>query len=134
MQHLDGMAALCYARMRKAEGDSDSDIKRTGRQRQLIEALLGKIRNLSIPELQDVADELLPLITTTMTPSDIANLLMKALPLVKDLQINSHTIPMETTYWGGYKDIYGDGFEHSVLEFDAGQNKKLIRAITEAEG
>ena len=134
MQHLDGMAALCYARMRKAEGDSDSDIKRTGRQRQLIEALLGKIRNLSIPELQDVADELLPLITTTMTPSDIANLLMKALPLVKDLQINSHTIPMETTSWGGYKDIYGDGFEHSVLEFDAGQNKKLIRAITEAEG
>ena len=41
---------------------------------------------------------------------------------------------VETTYWGGYKDIYGDGFEHSVLEFDAGQNKKLIRAITEAEG
>ena len=133
MQHLDGMAALCYARMRKAEGDGDSDIKRTGRQRQLIEALLNKIRNLSIPELQSVADELLPLITTTMTPSDIANLLLKALPLVKDLQISSYTIPIETTYWGEMVDIYGDGFQHSVLQFDAGQNKKLIRAITEAE-
>ena len=133
MQHLDGMAALCYARMRKAEGDGDSDIKRTGRQRQLIEALLNKIRNLSIPELQSVADELLPLITTTMTPSDIASLLLKALPLVKDLQISSYTIPIETTYWGEMVDIYGDGFQHSVLQFDAGQNKKLIRAITEAE-
>ena len=59
--------------------------------------------------------------------------MLKALPLVKDLQINSYTIPIETTYWGKMVDIYGDGFQHSVLEFDSGQNKKLIRAITEAE-
>ena len=139
MQHLDGMAALCYARMRKAEGDSDSDIKRTARQRQLIEALLGKIRNLSLSELQGVADTLLPLITTTMQPGDIANLLLKVAPLLSNLEIESHTIPIENeslegSRWGDLIDIYEDGIMDSVILFDMGKNKQFIRAITEAEG
>ena len=33
VQRLQGMEALSYARMRKAAGDSESDIKRTERQR-----------------------------------------------------------------------------------------------------
>ena len=139
MQHLDGMAALCYARMRKAEGDSDSDIKRTARQRLLIEALLGKIRNLSLSELQGVADTLLPLITTTMQPGDIANLLLKVAPLLSNLEIESHTIPIENealegSRWGDLIDIYEDGIMDSVILFDMGKNKQFIRAITEAEG
>ena len=139
MQHLDGMAALCYARMRKAEGDSDSDIKRTARQRQLIEALLGKIRNLNLSELQGVADTLLPLITTTMQPGDIANLLLKVAPLLSNLEIESHTVPIENeslegSRWGDLIDIYEDGIMDSVILFDMGKNKQFIRAITEAEG
>lgn len=133
LQYLDGMAALSYARMRKAEGDGDSDIKRSDRQRKLIEALLNKVRGLSLADLQSVADTLLPLITTTMTPADVADVLLRVLPLVKDLKIEKGSIPIETTYWGEMYDIYGDGFEHSVLMFDEGQNKRLIRAFTEAE-
>ena len=139
MQHLDGMAALCYARMRKAEGDSDSDIKRTARQRQLIEVLLNKVRNLNLSELQGVADTLLPLITTTMKPGDIANLLLKVAPLISKLEIESHTIPIENeslegSRWGDLIDIYEDGIMDSVILFDMGKNKQFIRAITEAEG
>lgn len=133
LQYLDGMAALSYARMRKADGDGDSDIKRSARQRKMIEALLDKVRGLSLSELQGVADTLLPLITTTMTPKDVADILLKVLPMVKNITIESGSIPVETTYWGDYVDIYGDGFPHSVLKFDEGQNKRLIRAITEAE-
>ena len=139
VQHLDGMAALCYARMRKAEGDSDSDIKRTARQRQLIEVLLNKVRNLNLSELQGVADTLLPLITTTMQPGDIANLLFKVAPLISNLEIESHTIPIENealegSRWGDLIDIYEDGIMDSVILFDMGKNKQFIRAITEAEG
>lgn len=132
-QYLDGMAALSYARMRKAEGDGESDIVRTERQRKLIEALFNKIRYLSISELQGVADTLLPLITTTMRPGDIADILLRVLPMVKDLKIEKGTIPVEGTYWGEMKDIYGDGGSHSILKFDSAQQKKLIRAFTEAE-
>ena len=133
VQHLDGMAALSYARMRKAEGDSESDIKRSARQRILIETLLNKVRYLSLSELQGVADELLPLITTTMKSTDIAKLLVKIAPIISNLKIESGTIPVEGTYWGEMVDIYSDGMQHSVLKFESAQQKKLIRAITEAE-
>lgn len=133
LQYLDGMAALSYARMRKAEGDGDSDIIRITRQQKLIETLFEKIRNLGLKDLQGVADTLLPLITTTMTPKDVADLLLKMLPHVSNLKFEKGSIPIETTYWGDMKDIYGDGFQHSVLLFDAGQNKRLIRAFTEGE-
>lgn len=128
LQYLDGMAALSYARMRKAEGDADSDIKRTARQQKLIETLFDKVRNLSLKELQGVADTLLPLITTTMTPKDVADLMLKMLPHVRELKFEKGSIPIETTYRGELLDGYG-----SVLLFYPDQNKRLIRAFTEGE-
>lgn len=134
LQYLDGMAALSYARMRKAEGDNDSDIKRSARQRLVIETLLNKVRGLSLSELQGVADTLLPLITTTMTPNDILNLLTKVLPVIGDIRIVGETIPYGKTGWGEMIDIYEDGIMDSVIRFEAPEQKRLIRAITEAEG
>ena len=139
VQRLYGMEALCYARMRKAEGDSDSDIKRTARQRKLIEALLNKVRDMSLSELQGWVDILLPMITTTMQPNDVAALLMKVIPVLPNLKVSSHTIPIENetlegSRWGDTVDIYGDGMSHSVIRFDKNKNVKFIRAITEAEG
>ena len=133
LQYLDGMAALSYARMRKAEGDNDSDIKRSARQRIVIEALVNKVRGMSLKDLQSVADTLLPLITTTMTPSDILNLMTRFLPVFSDLNIVGETIPYGKTGWGDMIDIYEDGIMDSIIRFEAPQQKKLIRAITEAE-
>lgn len=138
-QRLYGMEALCYARMRKAEGDSDSDIKRTSRQRKVITALIDKVRDMSLSELQGWVDILLPMITTTMQPNDVAGLLMKVIPVLPNLKVSSHTIPIENeslegSRWGDTVDIYGDGFQHSVIRFDKNKNVKFIRAITEAEG
>ena len=133
VQVLQGMEALSYARMRKAEGDADSDIKRTERQRKLVSALLEKFRYMSLSELNGWIDELLPMVTTTMTPSDVTRLAAKILPMVVDLKMTGHTIPMEGTGWGDMVDIYSDGNIHSVIRFETPQQKKLIRAITEAE-
>ena len=134
LQYLDGMAALSYARMRKAEGDNDSDIKRSARQRMLIETLLNKVRGLSLKELQGVADTLLPLITTTMTPSDVVEILTRIIPVFGQIHIVGETIPYGKTGWGDMIDIYEDGIMDSIIRFEAPQQKKLIRAITEAEG
>ena len=133
MQRLQGMEALSYARMRKAEGDADSDIKRTERQRKVVASLLEKFRYMSLSELNGWIDELLPMVTTTMTASDVTKLAAKVLPMVIDLKMTGHTIPMEGTGWGDMVDIYDDGNIHSVIRFETPQQKKLIRAITEAE-
>jgi len=133
LQYLDGMAALSYARMRKAEGDNDSDIKRSARQRLVIEKLLDKVRYLSLSELQSVADTLLPEITTTMTPGDIVEILTRVIPNLYRLEIKGETIPYGKTGWGEIIDIYEDGIPDSVIKFESAQQKKLIRAITEAE-
>ena len=128
LQYLDGMAALSYARMRKAEGDADSDIKRTARQQKVIEIMFNKVRDLGLKDLQSVADTLLPLVTTTMTPKDVADLMIKMLPHVKNLTFEKGSIPIYTTYWGELQEPYG-----SVLLFYPDQNKRLIRAFTEGE-
>ena len=133
VQVLQGMEALSYARMRKAEGDSDSDIKRTERQRKLVAALLKRFQGMSLSELNGWIDELLPMVTTTMKPADVTKLAAKVLPMVVDLKMTGETIPISGTGWGDMVDIYDDGNIHSVIRFETAQQKKLVRAITEAE-
>lgn len=131
VQRLQGMEALSYARMRKAAGDSESDIKRTERQRKVVEALLEKFRYRSIADLNKWIDILLPMVSTTMTPTDVTKLAARVLPIFSELKIKGATVPMEG--WGDMVDIYNDGQVHSVMRFDTAKEKKLIRAITEAE-
>ncbi len=47
--HLDGWAALNYARMRHAT-PADSDINRAGRQRAVIGSILEKCRSMTAPQ------------------------------------------------------------------------------------
>jgi len=130
---LGGSEALSYARMRKAAGDNDSDIKRTARQRKLIDALLNNVRALDINKITRIANEILPMITTNMHPDKIMELLVEVVPMFPDLTVEkSGTCPVEKTYWSDLKDT-PDGSLY-VLCFDAGQNKKLMRQITEGEG
>ena len=133
MQRLQGMEALSYARMRKAEGDSDSDIKRTERQRKVVAALLERFRYMSLTELNEWVDRVVKMVSTTMTPTDVTKLAAKVLPLVKRLKLKGETIPISGTGWGEMVDIYDNGEIHSVIKFETPQQKKLIRAITEAE-
>ena len=133
MAHLDGMAALSYARMRTAEGDSESDIVRTSRQRKLMEIILSELKKEPISGLQNLANEVLPKITTSMSKSDMTSMLLTILPMLPDLKVNvGGTCPAD--YWGDMVDIYDDGTQHSVLRFDVAQTTKTMRAITEGEG
>ena len=130
---LFGDAALAYARMRKAEGDSDSDIKRTVRQLTLITAVIQKLATKMTSEgfetLMTMAEEILPMITTDMTNEEITTCLWEILPILPEVTIETGTCPVEGTYWGDIIDLFG--YESSVLKFDAGKNKQLMAAITE---
>ena len=129
------MCALSFARMRKAEGDNESDIKRTARQRRLVEALIAKLKTMSVSGLNRIANEIMPMITTSMSTSEITDLLVTMISILPDLKIETGgTCPVEGMYWGDVVDIYGDGIPDSVLIFDEGSNKKAMRALTEGEG
>lgn len=134
---LDGFGALEFARMRKADGDGDSDIKRTARQRYLVERIVDKVKytieHKGLGKIQEIVDSILPYVITDMENSEITSLLTEMIPLLSELSIESGTIPVAGTAWGDYVDIYKDGFQHSVMRFDEGQNKKILRALTEGE-
>ena len=129
LEKLDGMGALSYARMRKAAGDSDSDIKRTERQRKLISAILDKLSQQSLTDLMELADEALPLITHNMTNGEILTCLWEVLPLLPELTIETGTCPKEGSYWGELIDLFGT--QSSVLLFDEGNNRRYFTALTE---
>lgn len=126
---LEGSEALSYARMRKAAGDNDSDIKRTERQRKLITSLFTSLRKKSFGELQEIIESVLPMITTNMTNDDILTCMWELIPMAMDMTVESGTCPVKSTYWGEIIDLFGA--PASILQFDQGQNMRLMRAITE---
>ena len=72
VQHLDGIQAVMYARLRSI----DNDFERTSRQRHLMELLLGKVLNdgMSTDKLIGLMEVCLPYALTNMTVWDIVEL------------------------------------------------------------
>ena len=98
MNHLNGNQALNFARIRKL----DSDFGRTGRQREVVMAVFQKIRTLSLPQLLDTAQAILPYLTTDMSNGEIIQLATKLFPLLSSVDIKSCHIPAEGTYSSTY--------------------------------
>jgi LCP family protein required for cell wall assembly len=125
-QNLDGMETLAYARIRKIDGDR----QRAARQRTVITALVEKCRNLSLAEMHNAAEYVLPCIITDMTNEQITGYILEMLPMMKDLQIRSLTCPVENdilphSMWGKVIDLYG--YESSVIECNTKLNGKFLR-------
>lgn len=69
-QHLDGLQAVAYARLRHA----DTDFKRTERQRAIIEQLLAKAKKADLGTLTELINIVLPQISFNMDAGDILQL------------------------------------------------------------
>lgn len=126
---LTGSEALSYARMRKAAGDSDSDIKRTARQRKLIDALLNNVKGASLSQIRELMNEILPLITTNMDSDTITELMIELVPMLPKMAVKGGTCPASPNYWSEKRDT-PDG-RQDVLIFDKGANIKVMTQITE---
>ena len=98
VNHLNGEQALSYARIRKL----DSDFGRTSRQRNVLNAILNKVRYLSTTELLNLVNSCLNYITTDMTNSQIIDVAMVTLPLVSNLQLKEYRIPTDDGYYNAY--------------------------------
>ena len=77
VQHLDGIQAVMYARLRSI----DNDFMRTERQRHLLELLLGKVLDggLDMNKLLGLLETCLPYAETNMSAKDMLNLAMGVL-------------------------------------------------------
>lgn len=132
VNRLDGDSALAYARMRKAQGDQ-GDITRSARQRKVVTAVLSQLKTLDLTAVQKLIDEVLPCVTTSMSTSEITAMIAKLLPMLKDLTITSSgTCPHK--HWDGRGDIMHNGQIHEYLNFNPGEVKKYMRALTLGEG
>ncbi|MBR2876829.1 MAG: LCP family protein [Clostridia bacterium] len=74
---LTGEEALIFCRIRGC--DADGDVSRTRRQRQVINAIMDRVKNASITDLNTYLNALLPYIYTGFSKSQILSLGMKAI-------------------------------------------------------
>ena len=88
--NLDGVQALAYSRIRYTAG---GDYKRTERMRDVLEAMLNKAKTLSVSELINFVNIMLPKISTNISNNDIIGLA----PALLNLNISeSNGWPEET--------------------------------------
>lgn len=130
---VDGWAAEAYVRTRHAN-NGDNDYNRTARQRAVVAQVLEKVKNMSVLEINSLVDELLPLVSTDMTNSDMTNYVMELLPILKDMTLDSIQCPnKEMGLWGELADIFHDGEQHSIQHFDPAKCKEILVPITECD-
>lgn len=89
-QHLNGEQVVAYSRIRSTAG---GDYTRTERQREVISLVINKMKEKNIVDLVGLANKLLPLISTTLTTSEIENLLLKGVSNGLDYEIKSVRFP-----------------------------------------
>lgn len=71
-QTLNGVQALAYGRIRYTSG---GDYKRTERMRDVMMAVLGKAKKMSVSQLNSLADKLLPIVYTNIQAGEIISLI-----------------------------------------------------------
>ncbi len=122
MNHLDGKAALTYARNRSV---GNGDFSRTERQRKVVSAVLEKCKGMSVGQLKELAEKMLPMITTDLTNKQILDYMGKLLPMLGQLKVTSQRVPADGTYQ--YASIRG----MSVLVPDLEANREILKKMTE---
>lgn len=75
-QHVDGVHAVAYARIRYTEGN---DFKRTERQREVLEKTAQKAKEADFLTLNQIVDEVFPLISTSFSMQDLLGFAANAL-------------------------------------------------------
>lgn len=130
---LDGWAAEVYVRTRHANY-GDNDFNRTDRQRAVVAQVLEKVKNKSLLEINKLVDSLLPFVLTDMSNGDMTNFILEILPLLPEMTLDSIQCPNEDMdRWGEVRDIFGDGLEQSILNFDSNKAKAILIPITECD-
>ena len=77
LQTLDGVQALCYGRIRK--GNTGDDWSRVERQSVVLNAMFARISSMDANGLLGIMNRLMPYVTTSLAPADVAPLIVGAI-------------------------------------------------------
>lgn len=117
--HLNGNQALAYARLRHV---GNSDYERTERQRKVIAEMIKKSRELSIVDMDKLANKILPQIKTDVTKTEAAQLLVDMLDY-RNYEIQEFRVPAD----GTFTDQIISGMD--VLSVDFNANAEQFRQL-----
>ena len=120
MQILNGKQALSYSRIRNL--DADADFSRTNRQRKVITALVGQLKDAGLVKLLGLLDDVLPMVTTDMGNGEILGYATKVFPMLSGATMSSQRIPADGAYYGAMIDGM------SVLVADMDKTRELLRS------
>ena len=125
LNHLDGLTALNYSRIRYI----DSDFIRMDRQNNVIDAVISKFKESSVSELLDTINKCLPYISTNFTGSEIKDYLTDV------LTFNLANIKKQTYPAGGQNDVCWnkEGIGGYLLRSYSDQVIKLHKFIYETD-
>lgn len=117
VSHLDGEEALAYARCRSI----DSDWQRVKRQQTVIQACADKLKGSSVSTLNELLNQILPMVQTNFTQGEITKLMLEA-PEFLGVEFERMTLPAEGTY-GGMTGMGG----RKMFAPDFAENAKILR-------
>ena len=114
---LTGSQALAYSRIRAI----GMDFERSERQRKVLTALIGKVQDQNLKQINNLVFKVADLITTDMSNSEITGYVVQCFPMLSDLTINTQRIPADNTYSFGDVGSVGDCI---IIDFEA--NRQLL--------
>ena len=118
LQTLDGVQALCYGRIRK--GNTGDDWARVERQGVVMQAMFTKVQSLSASQLIGLMQKLMPYVTTSLSATEIAPLIVGAL---------QHGVPaLEHARVPLDGEWYYSGPSNTYIEYDLDIAAEHIRA------
>lgn len=94
MMHLNGMQAVAYSRIRYV---GNADYERTERQREVLTTLMSGISELSLGELNDLINEILPLVTHNVDQTTMLGLLSQVQALMS-YEVVTDRVPYDGMY------------------------------------
>lgn len=122
VNHLNGNLALYFSRMRYL----DSDFGRTGRQRQVVETMLSKMKKQNVADLTKMMYDYAPYVTTNLSNEELLYLCSIGHDLTNNVPKTKY-IPAQGTYEDANKDV------GAVLVPDLEKNCAILREFLYGE-
>ena len=139
VQHLDGLQALMYARLRKSlskKYQMGDDWQRTARARNLLDKLLQKVLKMDVLDILSLVGEAVEYLNSNMNPDYMANLIIKLLGSVivgklgsSDSIIEQFRIPMGNAEDGTKTWAYDNDTGKIFMSKRNGNFQKNIEAL-----
>ncbi|MGL4873566.1 MAG: LCP family protein [Clostridium sp.] len=114
MQRLNGEQALAYSRIRYNGGDQ----QRTQRHRNVMEAMLNEVKNVSVSKIPGILTGLFPYMETSFTSTDLISLATSNVSLLQS-PLQQLRLPED----GTYKPLPGTKTYYAVYDLEKAKEK-----------